>query len=305
MKYYFSIQRTRLSRKLKDLGINPYIAGVLSVVVFIVGSKMLFIKTDFASWIYVSFLISLLVKLIDHNRINQLKNIFLKADYLKLRIIENSFLVLPFLLYLGYEEKWYFVMATFFLVPIFAFISNKRRWISTLPTPFRKWPFEFIVGFRKTFWLIGFAYFLIFKAIQIGNYNLGIFGLGLIFLICMSFYQKPESKYFVWIYNFSAKQFLLRKFVIAVIGAFILSILAWLALIIGFPENWLISSGVLGLGFVFQSSIIVAKYSAYPSEMSLPQAVFYVLSLLFPPLLLVSIWIFYKQSLKRLEPILL
>lgn len=84
----------------------------------------------------------------------------------------------------------------------------------------------------------------------------------------------------------------------------ILSFLALTAILIAFPSAWLTTLLVYMGGNVILSSMIVAKYSAFPHEMSIPQGIFYGLSLLFPPMLLITIWVFYSQSKKRLEPLL-
>ncbi|MBK7030860.1 MAG: hypothetical protein IPH45_17355 [Bacteroidales bacterium] len=57
----------------------------------------------------------------------------------------------------------------------FSFTTHNSRWNFTIPTPFSKHPFEFAVGFRKTFLAWLFAYFLTIMAISVGNFNLGVF----------------------------------------------------------------------------------------------------------------------------------
>lgn len=148
------------------------------------------------------------------------------------------------------------------------------------------------------------AYFVVFKAIQVNNYNLGIVTLGLVFLLMMSFYLKPEAKYFVWIYANKSTTFLKKKIVVAFISASILITPLLIALIIAFESNVIISVGVFLLGFVFLYSVILAKYSAYPNEIGVPQGILYTLSLWFPPLLLFVLPLFYKRSKQKLESIL-
>jgi len=148
------------------------------------------------------------------------------------------------------------------------------------------------------------AYFLIIKSIQIGNYNLGVFGVALIFFISMFYYQKPEAEYFVWLHCYRTKEFLGKKFLTSVICISILSLLALAGLILGFPSNWLTTILVYLGGYIVLGSMIVAKYSSFPNEMNIPQGILFALSLMFPPMLVITIWIFYSRSKKRLEPIL-
>ena len=63
--------------------------------------------------------------------------------------------------------------------------------------------------------------------------------------------------------------------------------------------NWILLAQLLG--YVFMATIILAKYSAYPEQMSLSQAIFIALSLYLPVLLIAVIPIFYNQSVKRLN----
>lgn len=304
MKYYFKLQSTRLIRWSKNMGLNPYLGLILGLLIFLVFSKVLYYKTEYANWIYSAIIISLIFNLSDVKRNSLLINSFESKKYYLIRIIENSLIALPFHIYLLFEKEFLVAFLFIPIVIVFAFINSNQQWSKTTPTPFKKLPFEFIIGFRKTFWLIAIAYFLIFKAIQVENYNLGLAGLGLIFLTSMSYYQKPEAEYFVWIHTDRTKLFLKLKFLVALICVSILSGIPLIAMIVYFSSNWLTTVMVYLVACIFLGSMIVAKYSAYPYEMNIPQAIFYALSLLFPPMLPVAIGIFYSQSKKRLEPIL-
>jgi len=58
------------------------------------------------------------------------------------------------------------------------------------------------------------------------------------------------------------------------------------------------------IGLHLLITIILAKYSAYPNEMSLPQGILFSLSLMLPPALFITIPLFYYQSIKSLTSIL-
>ena len=304
MKYYFKLQYIRLIRWLTNIGIIPILGLLIALALFLALSKMLFYKTEYAKWIYSIIAISLMFKLGDIKRNNELSNIFKKKDYFLLRIIENCLVTAPFQIYLLFEKEFFLGLLLVPMSIVFTLFKTNQHWIKTIPTPFKKLPFEFIVGFRKTFWLTAITYFLIIKAIQVNNYNLGLFGLGLIFLTSMFYYQKPEPEYYIWIYPSKVNHFLKRKFITSIICVSILSVFAFIGIIIGFPQNWLTTVFVFLSGYLFLGSMIVAKYSAYPYEMNIPQVFLYISSLMFPPMLLITIWIFYSQSKKRLKPIL-
>jgi hypothetical protein len=52
------------------------------------------------------------------------------------------------------------------------------------------------------------------------------------------------------------------------------------------------------------TTIILAKYAAFPHQVNLPQFVILAVSVWFPPLLIAVIPFFYRQSVKRLNEIL-
>jgi len=304
MQNYFAIQHRRLRRWLTDLGINPYVGYVLAFLAFFLSSKLLFFKTTYASWIYLFVATSAIYNIGNRKRNNRLKSIFSSKDYPLIRISENCLAILPFWVYLLYELQFLQALIVLILAVLLAFVTSPKIWHKVIPTPFRRYPFEFIVGFRKTFWMVAIAHFLVFKAIQVDNYNLGLFALVLIFFIAMFYYHKPEPGYFVWMHTNNTDGFLKEKFLSSVVCMSILSVLAFLVMLIAFSVMWLTTCLVYLAAFVLPGSMLVAKYSSYPHENNIPQAILYAISFMFPPMLLFTIWIFYKQSKRRLDPIL-
>ena len=304
MKYYFRLQYKRFSRWSEHLGIHPTLGIILGLAFFFILSKLLFYKIDYAHWILLVFAIFSILSLTDSKRNESLKNIYSKTDFYKIRLVENSIMALPFLILLLLETELLSAFIIFPSIVLLAFIKTKQYWLRTIPTPFKRFPFEFIVGFRKTFWFIALVYFVIIKAIQVDNYYLSLFGLAVVFFTCMAYYQKPEHEYYVWIHIHQSKEFLIKKFYTLLKCASILSILPLIAIMIGFPSNWWITLLVYIAANILLSSVIVAKYSSYPFEMNLPQGILYSISLLFPPILIFTIRLFYKKSKQQLEQIL-
>lgn len=304
MKFYFILQYRRTIRLLDELGIHPFIASTLVVIAFVGLSKFLFIKTAMAGWIYLLVTISVLLNLGKKERNDQLKAIFNKTDYLLIRGLENGLLVLPFLLYLCYEGTYLLALALFPISVGLATSINLPRMQTTIPTPFKKFPFEFIVGFRKLAWFIFLIYLLAGKAVQVGNYNLGIFSLVVLFFLCMNFYAKPEDEYYCWIFSMRPKEFLFKKMITGLVCATALTLPILLAIMVFFPSNlWIIIAAQL-LGYTYLISMILAKYSAFPGMLNIAHGIFYGISILFPPLLVIIIPIFYIQAKRRLTTIL-
>ncbi|MCB0631007.1 MAG: hypothetical protein R2824_08855 [Saprospiraceae bacterium] len=304
MKYYFLLQYRRLERWVSALGVHPLIGYLIALVAFPAASRYLFVKTEFAVWIYLILCFSLLSALGERSRNDQLRSIFSKKDFLRIRLLENTLVALPFALYLSYEGLYYLAFGLPALSILLATFHFRYRIGLVLPTPFRRFPFEFISGFRRTFWLLLLAYFLLAKSIQVANFNLGLFALALLFFNGMSYYAQPEDEYFVWIYATDPKGFLNKKLFSALICISLLTAPLFLVLMLTNPDKWWIILGVQLLGCIFLWSMILAKYSAYPREINLPQAFLFGLSLWFPPMLLIVIPMFYIRSKKQLKALL-
>ena len=304
MRYYFTLQLRRLQRWFAEIGIHPIIGISLSILGFALASKYLFFKIEYAVWIYASVALISVFKLNEKSRNQRLTLLFTKKDKMNIRLVENVLALLSFLIYLLYEGQYVWAIGLLSLSLILVFLDFNFATNRSLPTPFRNFPFENIVGFRKSILAIVLAYSLMIKGIQVDNYNLALASMGLIYFVFMSFYVKPESIYFSWIFSNTAQGFLKNKIIDAAICNAILIFPGFIALCIFFPSMYLFSIALLLIGNIFLISMILAKYSAYPKEINLPQALLFGLSLWFPPMLLITIVIFYRQSIRNLKTIL-
>ncbi len=304
MKAYFSLQYRMINRKLVALGFAPWVAYLLLGATFIFLSFSLFSKTDFAEYIYIGIALALSSPLNEPQRNEFLQSIFKKQDYLKLRILENNFISLPFGAFLMYEQFYLSTVILLITSSLLALFNFKSPIHFTIPTPFGKRPFEFAVGFRNTFYLFPIAYGLTAIAIWVNNFNLGIFALALICFISWFYYTKLENDYFIWNFSLSSKAFLMRKIKTACLYSTLLILPIIIALGLFFFEHILILIAVFLLSYIYLANIILAKYSAYPHEMNILQGLFIIISVIFPPFLIVSIPLFYSQSIKSLKPIL-
>ena len=76
MENYFKLQYSRLQRKLIEWGINPILGILIALILFLILSWFLFIKTDYAAWIYIMAAMSYLIKLNSKDRTEPIKAIF-------------------------------------------------------------------------------------------------------------------------------------------------------------------------------------------------------------------------------------
>jgi len=234
--------------------------------------------------------------------------------------LENLIIALPFVIFLIYKQKFYL---TIFLVSINVLLALSKFKISysiTIPTPFYKKPFEFTVGFRNTFFLFFIAYGFSIIAVTVDNFNLGIFALMLIFLTVSAYYLKPENEYFVWSFSLTPAKFLIEKIKIAFLFTFYLSFPVLILLGIFNFENQdaLFQITYLGkytfdyeniaalllvsfVGFLLLTTVILAKYSVYPKEIGLLEAMMTMWCFMFPPLVIVVIPFFAGKSINKLK----
>lgn len=304
MKEYFLLQFKMLNRKMIDFGLPLLIGYALLLFVFVLLSNYLFGKTEFAVYAYGLIAFSFVSILSEPRRNDFLKSVYNKYNYKKLRILENILYCLPFTLFLIYKKQFIFsIIINFFvvLITLFNFSTNLNI---TIPTPFSKNPFEFTVGFRKTFYVFPIAYFLTYISVSVGNFNLGVFSMLLIGITCFSYHSKTENEYFVWNYNLSSKEFLLEKMKTCLTYFSILSLPIIISLGISFFNQINILIVFILLSYAYLTAIIFAKYSSFPNEMSLSQVILIGLSFMFPPILLIFIPLFYSQSIKKLNTIL-
>jgi len=304
MLYYFPLQFKMLNRQIADFGLHPVVGYLLALPAFVALSVLLFLKIEFAVYLYVLLALSLVSGLGEPGRNLFLKTCFSTLGYYRVRTAENIIIVLPFVIFLLFESAF---PAAFLLISaavLMVFFNIKSTGNFTLPTPFYKRPFEFIVGFRNAFPIVFLTYFLAFMAVVVNNFNLGVFSLMFVFVICISFYAQPENEFYVWIFSSSAKGFLFHKIKAALIYSTLLCLPLAVGLGLFYNENLLVIIGFLFLGYLYLVTVILAKYSAYPEKMNVPQALFIAFSVLFPPLLLAVIPFFYLQSVQRLNDIL-
>jgi hypothetical protein len=190
------------------------------------------------------------------------------------------------------------------LIAVAAFLaltSFTKKTNFTLPTPFGRKPFEFAVGFRGAYPAFILAYFLAFMSARVDNFNLGIFALLLIFLVCITFYLNPENEFYVWIFNLSPGRFLLKKISVALLYSTLLTLPVSFAMVVFFPGELPVIAGFQALGYIYLATIIILKYSAFPNQVNLPQTIILALTIWFPPALIGVVPYFYLKSVKRLK----
>jgi hypothetical protein len=301
MKEYFLLQVKRIDRIFREIGINPWIGFLLSILIFALLSELLFYKTSLAKYILMLTALSALFGLGEKQRTEFVQTVFGDLQYRGIRMIENLIFVLPFMIVL--IIKYCFVETFVLLVSavILAFFTQRYDLNFTLPTPFSRRPFEYAVGFRKTFLFFPVAYALIVISLMVDNMNLGIFSMMLVFLVTLTYSSAPEFEYFVWIHSRSPKSFLKFKSLHAMKNASLLAAPILLSLSCFYPTQSFIFVALFLIGNLYVLTIVIIKYSVYPYEMNLPEGIVLTCSIFFPPILLLILPFYISKANRKLS----
>lgn len=301
MQAYFSLQVCLIKRHLRALGITPWVAAVLLPLLFFVGGLLLLDRTDYAAYAIAFFGLSALTQLGGKERNYFLRIQFPRKTYWLLRLVENGICLLPFVILLLVKGFWALalVQAGVGVAMIVLTGDGLNKWV--LPTPFSRQPFEFAVGVRKSWPLIIIASFLLLMGVRVANFELALFAYFLVVFTAMGFYGKPEPGFFVWIHHFTPRDFLRRKMFLAVRNLLVLTLPFFLTLGLFFPEHYglILLALMLGTGYILM--MVVAKYMAYPDDLTVPQVFLIALGIFLPPVLLFLIPHYYRRASNRLH----
>ena len=298
---YFQLQFKLLNRRFKELGFEPWFAYLLILLTLLTAVHQSFERYSFAPYVFVALCMLLQVNLGNQKRIDFLKTIFTTRKFRRIRLLENALLALPFMIEFIVYQKWIALAILGLTTILLALINVKISHQKTLPTPFSKRPFEFSVGFRSAFLLLIACYILMGIGLYVDNFNLGMFSILALFVVCMGFYTQPEEEFYVWIHHHSTSTFLFSKVKTALLNVSLLSAPLVLILLGFYPMNGGYIALFVLIMFVFMIAVVLAKYAAYPNEIQLIQVFFLGISIPAPFLLLLFIPLFYNQATNRLK----
>lgn len=301
MGFYFQLQIRRLSRSLSAFGINPVLGGLLVAACFILFSHVFFSKVSNAQLIFPALPLILIWSGRRPDKHTFLRGIFSKRKYLQIRILENTTMVLPFLIFLAVKGYYSEAAASLCVGLLELRLPWKTHASRVLPTPFSRYPYEFTVGFRKFYWLLLLLFALTGIALFTGNSTLGLFGLATAMLVSMNFYANTEPLFYVFTHAQSASRFLITKIRIALLYAAYIILPFATPLIIVFPRDVYNIILMILLGLLYIILCLLGKYSDFPDQIKLSQMLKLTLGLIFPPALLIVIPHFYRRARRRLN----
>ena len=304
MKEYFQLQWKMFNRHLIDFGITPFLAYPILILIFVFASNALFERVAIASYVLPFFAIIYFLKLGGKIRNDFLRISFSSKKYKQIRILENLLISFPFVVFLVYKSEFLIALVLLIVAVVFSFIKTPSGSNITIPTLFKKHPFEFTEGFRKTLYMFPIAGFLTYISIEVNNFNLGVFAIVAVFLVCISYNTKTEENYFVWMFKKSPTDFLRYKIKVAIISTSLLMIPFLIILGIFYPEyiHFLVLIHIVGCFYLAQ--FVIAKYADFPRQINFPIAIILLLSISFPPNLLFTFPYLYKKAIQKLSIVL-
>jgi len=294
-KHYFSWQFKLFSRSIRQFGLPPAVGYVFLASVLIVLPALLWPQKAYFPWIYAAVGLLATNPLHSNGRIEFLKTCYSKRDFLFLHTTENLMFVLPFCFVLLIHKQFlltFGLLVIAILIALAACWNRKKLNLPPLPTPFSKRLFEFALGFRVSFPLVLFLYYVVLMAIVHDNFNLGIVAVYVIVITCMGYYTTMEPDYYVWLHNDNPKRFLFQKLKTAILYAFALVVVPIVALSVFFSEFiWILLLAIL-IGFLNLVITILLKYKEFPKPFHIGDGLLLaacVICPLYPPLVLLPI----------------
>jgi hypothetical protein len=301
MKYYFELQCKRVLRMINDLGVNPYVGVVLGAVIFLFMSIIFFKKVAYPQYIYSILALVFIIPLGNNSRNEFLKGTFFKRSYFYIRLLENIISAFPFCLYLSIQRQYQLAILVFAAASLLSLFNKINRPNIVVPSPFSRRPYEFTTGFRRTYVLFLLIFTLTIISIFYKNFNLGIFSLLVLYLVCSSFYSVNDPIFYVWVHAQSPKNFLLQKIKTGLFYSLYLSLIVAIPLFIIWPGKSLWISIVMLIGFLYLVLIILSVFVNYPAPSTVSQKIQVAISMVCPPLLILVIPNLYFQALRRLN----
>jgi len=298
---YLKIRKNILDRKLVEFGIHPVAAYVIVPLLFLLLSFLLFYKTQFALYIYMTYAIVSVAFNSERKKNDFLKLYFQDKDFRKLRVLENLLFIAPFALFLFFKMEWLAGIGLLAIAALLSFLRSDLSRTLYLPTPFGTYPYEFATGFRKLLPFYLGLVFLLAMAVLVSNFNLGLFALAIIPFLCMNFYADLENPFYVWIYDKSVQEFLVHKCLVSMLYLAILLFPFCLTLILVFPEMVKFTLVVSILTFLYLASYIIFKYVRFPKNFALGHVFLMAISYVFPPLLLFTLAYYLPKAKLNLK----
>lgn len=298
---YFKLQVKILKRYIVEAGLPVFILYPALILLYTVLYQFVRLYPTWGAYLLVMANFQYLFSLSDFKRNDFLKTVFPKAVYYKVRILENVFISFGSLIILCLNGNYLIAVALLSFCILFIFTSAASIWKRSIPTPFTKKPFEFILGFRRTWLLLLLLYIISTIASTANNLNLILFCMFCICLCCIFYYQTPEPILVHWNQSRKATSFLHHKIGRAVAQLSLLLCPLLLLVAVCYPEELYKALIVWLLGIILIPFIISLKYAVFPRAINATEATVLSLCIIFHPLILAVIPYYYFKAVHNLK----
>ncbi|PVH25450.1 hypothetical protein [Sphingobacterium corticibacter] len=301
MNFYCRLQFRSLKRSLEEAGLHIAAACVLLVL----GYAGLFYAAKqsptVASLILLFVQYSLVQHLNDQDRRDFLKQLFPSRSFTRLLLYENTLVTLPLALVAVYSSAWLAVLGLIILPVVYYHLATWHISTASMPTPFSRKPFEFIILFRRWWFVFVILHMLLGIALYVGNENLAFILLFVQIILSLQAYDVVEDELLVWNYSLSPQAFLQHKVTRGILHCLLLSAPMLFALLIAYPENVLIIALIVIVGLLLLLLSILMKYSSYPRRPGLMEILLTISAVVTMILIPYLYYYFYKKSIHQFQ----
>lgn len=301
MKNYFLLQISFFERRFEQAGFNFKLAIILLLGALGGLSYLLYQKTNYAGWILSFMALSFCLNLSHKLRTEFLQITFANQLFRKIRLLENLTIILPFLIVFVVFQDWISALVLCILSILFSQLTFGKGARLVIPSPFGLQPFEFLLGFRRYFWILPLAIGFILIGWKYANFNLAIVAFAVMGLFSLQFYGFPEDEWYVWNEAKKPVQFLRSKLTISTKHFIIWMFIPLMLMLSLFPTMFLFT--ILGLfaSILFVWTIIAAKYARFPNEINFVDMLLMAFCIACPPLIILMFLYFYKSAKDSLK----
>lgn len=294
--YYLNLEWKLINRKLNKVGFNLTVFWLVVPTLFFMIALNLVQKDSISAWILLggfSLLFQVPRSKTHHDFLNT--NIG-KLNISAIRITRNLLISIPLVVLFIVFNKWLELLTLLVLAVSFSWIKAPQLSYFALPTPYKKYPFEFIIGFRRYFWIWTILVPMVYVSRTYQNDALAIFAFAVILLIQLQFFNTQEPTWYIWNEAKTPSEFLFHKIRIGLICSLISNTIPAILLSIFLPESAAIIASMWALSLILGVFAILCKYAFIPSQLPTLQGFIFAFNLIFPPLLLFSIPYLFKKA---------
>lgn len=133
---------------------------------------------------------------------------------------------------------------------------------------------------------------------------MGIVVFGIMSIISLSVHDIREYELYVWNYNLSPSKFLRLKIIRSIKQYILLFSPIVILLLFGFSSQYIIIFLLFLVGVFLHSLAVLMKYSVYPRILTIPDAIFFLLIPIFPPIFPLVIMKYYNRAKVNLSSLL-